>query len=357
MWVVGFGLPKKMFWTEVLFAWLPIDPGKRGVQILVRLLFLFLLWFSGFVVSSVDGLGAEYVLNVQLLVPFFGTGFIILFGTYMIQSTLTDTVLSIRPLLRLDDSSFKKLSARIELYSFSFVPVLLLALLFTAFLPGSRLTLTQLGNVFQSVHAAWTVAIMFFLNLLTATGIWMGMAIWLTVFLLARQPLEVELSARSVEKFRGLTNLASGFAVFYFLAIVIGVIIPLSSAPAVSVVDVVASPVLMYIVIGVLGVLLPFYNIHRTLVALKRQELFRIDGEFDEVENELTRVLGQPVGESSSRSVALLNRVLSLQIKERRVKAAKEWPFDVRFVSRLLGLVAASIMARALAEVIGRLSV
>lgn len=134
MWVVGFGLPKKMFWTEVLFAWLPIDPGKRGVQILVRLLFLFLLWFSGFVVSSVDGLGAEYVSNVQLLVPFFGTGFIILFGTYMIQSTLTDTVLSIRPLLRLDDSSFKKLFGRIELYSFSFVPVLLLALLFTAFL-------------------------------------------------------------------------------------------------------------------------------------------------------------------------------------------------------------------------------
>jgi hypothetical protein len=177
------------------------------------------------------------------------------------------------------------------------------------------------------------------------------------VFLLARQPLEVELSARSVEKFRGLTNLASGFAVFYFLAIVIGVIIPLSSAPAVSVVDVVASPVLMYIVIGVLGVLLPFYNIHRTLVALKRQELLRIDGEFDALEKELTRVLGQPMREASSQSVALMNRVFNLQIKERRVKAAKEWPFDVRFVSRLLGLVAASIMARVLAEVIGRLSV
>jgi hypothetical protein len=345
-----------MFWTEVLFAWLPVDRRKRWAQILVRFLFLFLVWFSGFLVFSVDGLGAGYLSNVQLLVPFFGTGSIILFGTYMIQSTLAGTVLSIRPLLKLDDSAFKKLFGRIELYSFSFLPVLLLALLFSAFLPGSRLTLTQLTGVFQSAHVAWIVVIMFFLNLLTATGIWMGVAIWLTVFLLSRQPLEVELSARSVEKFRGLTNLASGFAVFYFLAIVIGVVIPLSSAPAVSVFDVVASPVLLYILIGVLGVLLPFYNIHRTLVALKRQELLRIDEEFDEVEKELNEVSGQPTGELSGRSVALMNHLFSLQIKERRVKAAKEWPIDVRFVSRLLGLVAAAAMARVLAEIINRLS-
>jgi len=349
-------MPKKMFWTEALFAWLPVDRGKLWLQILVRLLFLFLLWLSGLAVFAFDGLGNEYVSDVQLLVPFFGTGFIILFGTYMIQSTLADTIQSIRPLLRLDDLQFKKLLGRIELYSFSFLPVLLVALLFTAFLPGSRLTLMQLAGVFQSVHAAWIVAIAFFLNLLTATGIWMGVAIWLTVFLLSRQPLQVELSARSVEKFRGLTNLASGFAIFYFIAIVIGVIIPLSIAPVVSVVDVVTSPVLMYIVIGVLGALLPFYNIHRTLVALKRQELLRIDEEFDEMEKELSGVLGQPVSELSDQSMVLMNRLFSLQIKERRVRAAKEWPFDVRFISRLLGLVGAAIMARILAEIISRLS-
>jgi len=345
-----------MFWTEVLFAWLPVDRGKRGIHILVRLLFLLVLWLSGFAAFAFDGLGVEYVSNAQLLVPFFGTGFIILFGTYMIQSTLTDTVLSIRPLLRLDDSRFKKLFGRIELYSFSFVPVFLVALLFTAFLPGSRLTLVQLEGAFQSVHAAWSVAVAFFLNLLTATGIWMGVAIWLTVFLLARQPIQVELSARSVEEFRGLTNLASGFAVFYFLAIVIGVVIPLSSVPVASVFDVATSPVIVYIVIGVLGVLLPFYNIHRTLVALKRQELLKIDQEYDEVEKELSQVSGQRVGEFGGQSVALMNRLLSLQIRERRVRAAKEWPFDVRFVSRLLGLVTAAIMARILAEVINRLS-
>jgi hypothetical protein len=184
----------------------------------------------------------------------------------------------------------------------------------------------------------------------------MGVAIWLTVFLLARQPIQVELSARSVEEFRGLTNLASGFAVFYFLAIVIGVVIPLSSVPVASVFDVATSPVIVYIVIGVLGVLLPFYNIHRTLVALKRQELLKIDQEYDEVEKELSQVSGQRVGEFGGQSVALMNRLLSLQIRERRVRAAKEWPFDVRFVSRLLGLVAAAIMARVLAEVINRLS-
>jgi len=349
-------MPRKMFWTEVLFAWLPVDRGKLWLQILVRLLCLFLLWLSGFAAFAFDGLGDKYVSNVQLFVPFFGTGFIILFGTYMIQSTLIDTVLSIRPLLRLGDLQFKKLLGKIELYSFSFLPVLLVALLFTAFLPSSRLTLVQLAGVFQSVHAAWIVAIAFFLNLLTATGIWMGVAIWLTVFLLSRQPLQVELSARSVEKFRGLTNLASGFAIFYFLALVIGVIIPLSIAPVVSVVDVVTSPVLVYIVIGVLGALLPFYNIHRTLVALKRQELLRIDEEFDEVEKELSGVLGQPVGELSGQSVVLMNRLFSLQIKERRVRAAKEWPFDVRFISRLLGLVGASIMVRIFAEIISRLS-
>jgi hypothetical protein len=84
--------------------------------------------------------------------------------------------------------------------------------------------------------------------------------------------------------------------------------------------------------------------------------LLRIDEEFDEVEKELVRFSGQPAREVSGQSVMLMNRLFSLQIKERRVKAAKEWPIDVRFVSRLLGLVAAAVMARVLAELINRLS-
>ena len=344
-----------MFWIESLLTRVPVARRLRE-QIVLRLCFSFLLWFTGFVAFAFDGLGTEYVSNTQLYLTFFGTGFIIFLGSYLIQESLAGTVLSIRPLLRLDDSKFRKFFERMELYTYSFVPNLLIALVFTLVLPGNRLTLAQLANAFESVHTAWTVVLVVFLNLLTATGIWMGVAIWLTIFLVSRQPLQVELSSRTAREFRGLTNLALGFSVFYFLAIAMGLVVPLTSTAIVSLRDVFLSPLLLYLVIGVLGVLLPFYNIHRTLVSLKQRELLKIDEEFELIEKQLNDLQKEPMEKVSGESLVLLDRLSSLQIRDRKARAAKEWPFDMGFVSKLLGLMMATVAARILAEVLNRLS-
>lgn len=344
-----------MFWIEALFARVPVIRRFRE-QVLLRLGFSFLLWFSGFVAFALDGLGAMYASDAQLYLTFFGVCFIILFGAYMIQQSLGSTVLSIRPLLRVDDSKFKRFFERMELYTFSFIPVLLIALLFTFVVPGNRVTLEGLAGMFESVHVAWTMVLSFFLNLLTATGIWMGVSIWLTIFLISRQPLQVELSSKTAREFRGLANMALEFAVFYFLAIALGLIVPLSSTPIVSLRDVILSPLLFYIVIGALGILLPFYNIHRTLVSLKRRELLKIEEEFELMQKQLIDVQKEPAQKISGESLMLLHRLFSLQIRERRARAAKEWPIDIGFVSKLLGLILAPAAARILPEILNMLN-
>jgi putative Mn2+ efflux pump MntP len=344
-----------MFWIEALFVRVPVARRLRE-QLLLRLVFLFLVWFSGFVAFAVDGLGAAYVSDVQLYLTFFGSGFIIMFGAYMIQESLGSTVRSLRPLLRLDDSRFKKFFERMELYTFSFVPNLLIALLFTFIVPGNRITLVQLTNAVESVHLAWTVGLVLFFNLLSATGIWMGVSIWLTIFLISRQPLQVELSSRTAREFRGLANLALYFSAFYFLAMAIGWVIPLSSAPIVSWRDVVLSPLFIYIVIGALGILLPFYNIHRTLVALKRRELLQIEEEFELMQRQLNDVQKEPEHRIGDQSLVLLDRLFCLQIRERKARASKEWPVDIGFVSKLAGLIAAPAAARILPEILRMLN-
>jgi len=274
----------------------------------------------------------------------------------MIQESLASTVLSIRPLLRLDDFKFKRLFEKVDLYTFSFLPDLSIALLFTLVMPGNRVSLAQLAGMFESVHVAWTVVCGFFLNLLNATGIWMGVSIWLTIYLISRQPLQVELSSKTAREFRGLANLALGFALFYFLAIALGLIIPLSSTPIVSWVDIVTSPLLLYIVIGAIGVFLPFYNIHQTLVTLKRQELLRIEEEYELMEKRLNTAQKEPMQKPSGESLALMHSLFSLQIRERRVKAAKEWTIDIGFVSKMMGLILAPAAAKILTEILNRLS-
>jgi len=344
-----------MFWTEAILMRVPVARKLRE-QILLRLLVSFLLWLTGFVAFGLDGLGAEYVSNVQFYATFFGTNFIVLFGSYMIQESLADTVLSIRPFLKVDDSEFKKFFERMEQYTYSVIPTLLIASLFTLIVPGNRLTLEILTHTFESTRVAWIVGIILFINILSGTGIWMGVSIWLTTFQISRQPLHVELSPRTAQEFRGLANLTLGFAVFYFIAIAMGLIVPLSSRPIISMIDVFTSPLLLYIIIGVAGVFVPFYNIHRALVTLKRQELIKIDEEYALMEKRLNTAQKEPSQKSSAESLALMDSLFSLQIRERRVKAAKEWPIDIGFASKLLTLILTPAAVRILQEILNRLT-
>jgi len=191
-------------------------------------------------------------------------------------------------------------------------------------------------------------AFLFFLNLLTATGVWIGVSIWLTIFLISKQPLQVKPSPSTIEEFRGLTMLALWFSLFYFLAISIGIVVPLARQPAMSLFEIFFSPLLAFIAIGVVVVVSPFYNIHKALLSLKRRELLKIEEEFEQLQLQLDGVLAEPVSHSSDQITVIMGRLSSLQIKERRIKLAQEWPIDIGFLSKLLGLVLVPAIARVL---------
>ncbi len=345
-------MPKKQIWTELLFSCLPVEKDNLKKQILIRLIFLFALWFIGLAAYTFDGLSLRYVTNFQVYMTLFGTGLIVLFGTYMIQRELRRIVSSFRPLLKLDDVSFKKFSERIERYSFSFIPCLLMAIPFTLLFSGGLNVLYT--AFFSSFHEIWNLAISFFLNLLTSTGLWMGISIWLAIFLISNQPLRVQPSQNTIDIFRGLAVLALWFSLFYFLAITIGVVIPVLRQPAMSFLDIMASPLLFFIAIGVIGILLPFYNIHRALLKVKRKELQEIEEEFKQLHQDLDRTLAELQSKSTDKITITMGRLMNLQIKERETKMTQEWPIDISFLTKLLGLILVPAVVRVLIELINR---
>jgi len=81
---------------------------------------------------------------------------------------------------------------------------------------------------------------------------------------------------------------------------------------------------------------------------LKRRELLKIEEEFEELQLQLDGVLAEPVSHSSDQITVIMGRLSSLQIKERRIKLAQEWPIDIGFLSKLLGLVLVPAIARVL---------
>lgn len=357
-----------MIWIERFFNLLPIS-RKFKVQILARLSFLFAVWLTGLAAFALDGQAVQYTSNL-LWIPLFGSYLLILMGTFVIQNSLSDTILSVRPLLNMDDSKFKTLLRRIEWYSFSVIPYLLLTLfLFARPLSGEGVTIISRMLFEARALGVWSVCFAVFSNLLSATGIWICVSIWLTTYLISRQPIQVELSSETIKKFRGLTVLGLQFAAIYFLGVSFGVIFPLSQ-PIHSLLDVIMSPILPFTVIGLIGVLIPFYNIHRTLLSLKKKELSRIQSEFERLETTLDGILTKPDDQLSDQpngahahsletlmtAGVITLRIFNLQSRERRLKAVQEWPIDLGFISKLLGLGLAPVAAKIVQEILSRLS-
>jgi len=323
-------------------------------QMLARFCFLFSVWLTGFVAYALNGLMISYITNLSIYQTLFGTGFIILFGSYMVQRSLEDLILNVRPMLRLDDSLFRKFSERVKRYSYSFLPCVFIALGFV-FLSGAPNEFQQALAEGFKLHIIWNLSFIFFSSLLGATGLWMFMSIWLTIFLTSRQPLNVKLSPKTIEKFRDLSMLALWFSLFYFLAIAIGIVTLSAVVPVFSLLEIVISPLLFFIAIGIIGILFPFYNIHKALFKLKKQELLRIEEESEKLLQQLDEVLAkQPTTQTSNKTVTIMARLFSLQVKERHVKAAQEWPIDLGFLSKLIVLVLIPIIVRVSIEIFNR---
>ena len=172
-------------------------------QMLARFLLLMMVWLIGLLMYSIDDLVKLYVFNLQLVSLLFGTGFIILYGSYMIQRSLPDVISSFLPILQLEETRFQELSSKIKKYSYSFLPCLALDFILVFFLTGIPEYIQGLLTEGMTLHSFWDICFLFFTDLLGRTGIWMGVSIWITILLISRQPLRVELSENIVEKFKG----------------------------------------------------------------------------------------------------------------------------------------------------------
>ena len=340
-----------MLWTELLFSYFPIDKKMFWQQMLARFCLLFSVWLTGLLAHALDGLMMSYISNLRIYLMIFGTSLVILFGSYMMQRELNNLIQNFRPMLKLDYPLFRKFSERLERYSYSFLPCLFIALGFVI-LSGAPNEFQQALTEGFKLHVIWNLSYTFLVYLLTATGIWMFVSIWLTIFLISRQPLNVKLSPKTIEKFRALSMLALWFSLFYFLAVSIGIVPFLAGAPALSLLEILVSPYLVFIMIGIVGILLPFYNIHKALLKLKKKELLKISEESEQLLQQLDEVLAkQPTRQISDQTITIMARLFSLQVKERHVKAAQEWPIDISFLSKLVVLVLIPIIVRIAAQI------
>jgi len=123
-----------MFWNEFLFDRFPINAKTLTRQMLLRFFLLLMIWFSGLLSYYIDGIIESFILIQRIYIDLFGTGFLILFGSYMVQRSLNEAILNIHSILSLTEVTFEKLHQRVKLYSYSFIPCFLLSLFITLLL-------------------------------------------------------------------------------------------------------------------------------------------------------------------------------------------------------------------------------
>ncbi len=343
-----------MFWTEFLFDRFPIDAKTFTRQMLLRFFLLLVVWFSGLLSYYIDGKMELFISIQRIYIDLFGTSLLILFGSYMVQRSLNEAILNIRSILSLNEVSFKKFHQRVNLYSYNFIPCFLLSL-FITFLLSDTFLQSQLLTESLKLHVIWTLFYTFFINLLSSTAIWIFVSIWITIFLVSRQPLNVELSPKIIDKFRDLSMLALWFSVGYFIALSLDILSFSIDAPTTSIIDFIISPYLFFIAIGFIGILLPFYNIHSTLLKLKKRELLKIENETKNLTKQLDDILRKESStQQPNQTIEIMAHLFSLQIKERRIMEAQEWPIDVSFISKLGGLVLMPILTKIFVDFISK---
>ena len=342
-----------MLWTELLFSYFPIDKTIMWQQMLARFFFLLAVWLSGLLAHALDGLMTDYILDLNVYPNYFGTSFIILFGSYFVQYKLSSIIQVFRPMLKLDDMEFQKFSRRLERVGYSFFPCLLIAVGLGVFSGALNQYQQALAEGVQ-LHVIWNLSFNSFGLLLTATAIWMFVSIWLTIFLISRQPLNVKLSSETIARFREMSMLALWFSLFYFVGVSIGNITYFTSAQALSLTEMLISPYLFFIAIGIVGIIFPFYNIHMALLKMKQRELSKISEESQQLLKQLDDALyKQATSQDIDKKIAIMHyRLFSLQVQEKHVRAAQEWPIDLSFLSKLLVLVLIPIISRIIAMLV-----
>lgn len=341
-------MPKKRLWPEVLLSFLPGKKETFSKQLMSRFGFLALIWLTGLIAYSVNGRAYTYLLDINLYVRNFGMLFLIFVGSYYVQNTLEKIINNFRPMLNLNPLEYQNFSERLEKYAFSLIPCIIIAVIF-AILSGAVLELQNLLSQNLELYLAWNLLFDSFASLLVGTAIWMFASIWLTIFLISRQPLRVKLSEQTISRFRELSMFALWFGLFYFIGVTIGNISFLTNVHTLSLYELVISQYLVFVIVGIIGILFPFFNIHNTLLKMKKEELARISIESDKLLQTLEDSIEK---KDNEQTLSVFASLFSIQLKEKKVKNAQEWPIDISFLSKLIAICLIPIMSRIIASMI-----
>ena len=221
----------------------------------------------------------------------------------------------------------------------------MIAIIF-GFLSGFHLQFQAALAEGLELYVIWNIFFDTFASLLVGTVIWMFASIWLTIFLISRQQLRVKLSQQTISRFRELSMFSLWFGVFYFIGISIGNVSFLTNVQTLTLYEIVISQYLIFVIIGIVGILFPFFNIHNTLLKMKNDELTRISKESENLLHTLDEALEK---QASDQTLSVMARLFSLQLKEKQVKVAQEWPIDVSFLSKLIVIGLIPILSRIMA--------
>jgi hypothetical protein len=343
-----FLLPREMLWTEWLFSFFPVGKENFRGQLVVRFVFLFMIWLTGFAFYSVNGMAAVYLFEPNIYVSIFGMFFLILVGSFYVQNTLQKILSNFRSLLKFDDKEYSSFSLRVKRIVFSILPCVVIGFVFAFF--SSAVPAVQ--NVFAEgidLVGFWNLVFDSFASLMSGTAIWMFASIWLTIFLISRQPLSVSLSEETLVGFRELSMFALWFGLFYFVGVSIANLSFFANFQSFSLYEIVVSPYLLFVIFGVIGILFPFFNVHNALLKIKKKELDQISRETES----LLKVLDAAAEKKETdQTVSVFANLFSLQLKEKKVKEAQEWPIDVSFLSKLIIIGFIPILSRIIAALL-----
>ena len=335
-------------WTEKLFKKIMNNPSKPTTQILLRLAILVLIWAIGAAIYTGDNLLLSYVQAIGIYEGLYLPGLIILYGSYGVQNSLNRIIPSFQPLLDMNEEEFKKFTLKVEGVIYAFAPCAIIGLIFAIFLSGVPAELSRLYMGGFSLRIAWNVASALFFDLLSGTGVWMFLGIWYLIFTVSRQKFRAELLDRAAEGFHELMKLTLYYALFYFITISIAVALPLLSSRSSSWGEVIFSPYLLFVLLGAASVIFPLFSIHDALVKLKGVRLGKLRAESDDLIQQLDQI--RLSGGDSNQILVLMVGLQAVQLKERYVQAAHDWPVNMDFVGKLAGLIIMPTIVRIFIE-------
>ncbi len=353
------GQPLSQLWSEYLTA------RPTGNPITNALILGMVVWTSGLVAYALRSMGAAvaYIDSVLLYGWLFYIPLMV-FGFQYFHRNYVKEVRGFRPHLKISDEEFGSLIRRLDFLVCNRWVVFIFAILMTGYFEltnvttvvssaGTRIFLptplqqlvSQLSaGQFPTSDALWGTGLSYLNWLLLATGIWLVISLWIGIFLISRRPLNFT-PARFSHEFRGLARLNLKTTGFYFLGLAVPSTLNFYFSVSTSRSFDPLSLAFFYALMipGVIGFLAPHYNIHKTLLNSKENELERIDKEIAHFSARL-HDLHLTNSEDLQEYVKLSARLIALLASERRIAEADDWPLDHSQISVFLALVIVPIL-------------